>query len=64
MYKVWPDEGDVDMFSVAEALFDAGYEHMLMPDHSPLHPLDTSPPGSSGRLKHGWAFQFGTYVHE
>ena len=42
------------MFSVAEAL----EEHMLMPDHSPLHPADSSPRGSSGRLKHGWAFQF------
>jgi len=24
--EVWPDEGDIDMFELAETLFDAGYE--------------------------------------
>ena len=28
--EVWPDEGDVDMFELAETLYDAGYEYMLM----------------------------------
>ena len=38
---------------------DAGYSYMLMPDHAPAHPDDQSPDGSSGRIRHGWAFQFG-----
>ena len=33
--EVWPDEGDVDMFELAETLYDAGYEYMLMRTLSP-----------------------------
>ena len=32
---------------------------MLMPDHAPLHPDDMAPEGVSGRVRQGWAFQFG-----
>ena len=56
---MWPDEGDIDMFALAECLYEAGYQYMLMPDHAPAHPDDQSPAGSSGRIRHGWAFQFG-----
>ena len=45
------DEGDIDMFELAETLYDAGYKYMLMPDHAPTHPDDKSPEGSSGRVK-------------
>jgi hypothetical protein len=31
------------MFELAETLYDAGYEYMLMPDHGPRH---TDDPGS------------------
>ena len=57
--EVWPDEGDVDMFKLCETLFLAGYDHMLMPDHAPVHPEDVAPPGAGGRVKQAWAFQFG-----
>ena len=33
--------------------------YMLMPDHAPTHPDDKSPPGTSGRVKQAWAYQFG-----
>ena len=57
--EVWPDEGDVDMYKVAQVLRDVGYSYMLMPDHAPHHPDDVSPPGVSSRVRQGWAFQFG-----
>ena len=57
--EVWPDEGDVDMYKVAQVLADVGYPYMLMPDHAPHHPDDVSPPGVSGRVRQAWAFQFG-----
>jgi mannonate dehydratase len=38
--EVFPDEGDMDMLRVALTLQEAGYEHMLMPDHVPSHPDD------------------------
>jgi mannonate dehydratase len=38
--EVWPDEGDVDMHDLCATLFDAGYDHMLDPDHAPGHPDD------------------------
>ena len=31
----------------------------LMPDHSPGHPDDPPHPEGSGRVRQGWAFQFG-----
>lgn len=60
--EVWPDEGDVDMYKVAQTLRDVGYPYMLMPDHAPSHPEDTAPPGTSGRVRQAWAFQFGYII--
>ncbi len=60
--EVWPDEGDVDMYKVAQVLRDVGYPYMLMPDHAPHHPDDASPPGVSGRVRQAWAFQFGYII--
>ena len=60
--EVWPDEGDVDMYKVAQALRDVGYPYMLMPDHAPHHPDDVPPPGVSGRVRQAWAFQFGYII--
>ena len=57
--EVWPDEGAVDMYKVAQVLRDVGYPYMLMPDHAPHHPDDVSPPGVSSRVRQAWAFQFG-----
>jgi mannonate dehydratase len=60
--EVWPDEGDVDMYKVAQVLRDVEYPYMLMPDHAPSHPDDTHPPGTSGRVRQAWAFQFGYII--
>ena len=60
--EVWPDEGDVDMYKVAQALRDVGYPYMLMPDHAPHHSDDVPPPGVSGRVRQAWAFQFGYII--
>jgi len=57
--EVWPDEGDVDMYKVAQTLRDVDYPYMLMPDHAPSHPDDTAPEGVSGRVRQAWAYQFG-----
>ncbi len=35
---------------------------MLMPDHAPHHPDDVPPEGVSGRVRQGWAFQFGYII--
>jgi mannonate dehydratase len=60
--EVWPDEGDVDMFGIAQILQRNGYRYMLMPDHAPNHPDDRAPEGVSGRVRQGWAFQFGYII--
>lgn len=60
--EVWPDEGDVDMYTLAKIFHETGYPYMLMPDHSPLHPDDVNPPEVSGRVRQGWAFQFGYII--
>ena len=60
--EVWPDEGDVDMYKVAQVLADVGYPYMLMPDHAPHHPDDVPPSGVSGRVRQAWAFQFGYII--
>ncbi len=60
--EVWPDEGDVDMYTLAKIFHRTGYPYMLMPDHSPLHPDDVNPAGVSGRVRQGWAFQFGYII--
>ena len=60
--EVWPDEGDVDMYKVAQVLRDVGYPYMLMPDHAPHHPDDVPPPGVSGRVRQAWTFQFGYII--
>ena len=57
--EVWPDEGDVDMHELAQIFHRTDYPYMLMPDHAPLHPDDMAPEGLSGRVRQGWAFQFG-----
>jgi mannonate dehydratase len=57
--EVWPDEGDVDMHELAQIFHDTDYPYMLMPDHAPLHSDDRAPEGVSGRVRQGWAFQFG-----
>jgi mannonate dehydratase len=57
--EVWPDEGDVDMHELAQIFHRTGYPYMLMPDHAPLHSDDVAPEGVSGRVRQGWAFQFG-----
>jgi mannonate dehydratase len=38
--EVYPDEGDMNMLSVALTLHEVGYEFMLMPDHVPGHSDD------------------------
>ena len=60
--EVWPDEGDLDMYKVAQTLRDVDYPYMLMPDHAPSHPDDTAPAGTSGRVCQAWAFQFGYII--
>lgn len=60
--EVWPDEGDVDMYKLAKVLRDVEYPYMLMPDHAPSHPDDTSPPFLSGRVSPAWSFQFGYII--
>ena len=57
--EVWPDEGDVNMHQLAKIFHRTGYPYMLMPDHAPIHPDDVAPEGVSGRVRQGWAFQFG-----
>ncbi|MBT3603781.1 MAG: hypothetical protein HOE48_05300 [Candidatus Latescibacteria bacterium] len=57
--ETWPDEGDVNMHQLAKIFHRTGYPYMLMPDHAPLHPDDVAPEGVSGRVRQGWAFQFG-----
>ena len=60
--EVWPDEGHLDMHTVAQTLRDVEYPYMLMPDHAPGHPDDPAPPGVSGRVRQAWAFQFGYII--
>ncbi|MBT4097429.1 MAG: TIM barrel protein [Gemmatimonadetes bacterium] len=60
--EVWPDEGDVDMLTLARIFHRTGYPYMLMPDHAPSHPDDKHPPGVSVRVSQGWAFQFGYII--
>ncbi len=57
--EVWPDEGDFDMHELALIFPRTGYPYMLMPDHSPGQPDDPPHPDGSGRVRQGWAFQFG-----
>ena len=38
--EVFPDEGDMDMVAVMRTLKQAGYRHMVMPDHLPHHDDD------------------------
>ena len=60
--EVWPDEGNVDMYKLAKVFRDVDYPYMLMPDHAPGHPDDTSPLGVSGRVSPAWTFQFGYII--
>ena len=47
------------MHELARIFHRTGYPYMLMPDHSPGHPDDPPHPEGSGRVRQGWAFQFG-----
>ena len=38
--ETYPDDGDLDMLTVARTLNDVGYRYMLMPDHMPSHTDD------------------------
>lgn len=60
--EVWPDEGDIDMFRLAQTLNGAGYPYMLMPDHAPRHADDLPREGGSNRVRQAWAFQFGYII--
>ncbi|MDA0745603.1 MAG: mannonate dehydratase [bacterium] len=60
--ETWPDEGDVNMYEIAQVLHEAGYPYMLMPDHAPHHPDDVAPKGVSGRVTQAWAFEFGYII--
>ena len=60
--ETWPDEGDVNMYEIAKALYQGGYEYMLMPDHAPHHADDKAPQGVSSRVNQAWAFQFGYII--
>lgn len=60
--ETWPDEGDINMFQIAQILYEADYPYMLMPDHAPQHPDDIPPNGVSNRVRQGWSFQFGYII--
>ena len=60
--EVWPDEGDVDMYKLAQIFRDVEYPYMLMPDHAPGHPDDARHPEGSFRVGQAWAFQFGYII--
>ncbi len=60
--EVWPDEGDIDMYKLAQIFREVEYPYMLMPDHAPGHPDDIPSPGGSGRACQAWAFQFGYII--
>lgn len=38
--ETYPDEGDIDFVKAMLVYKDIGYEHMMMPDHVPVHPDD------------------------
>ena len=50
--EVWPDEGDMNMYTLMQALKDVGYPHMVVPDHAPGH-------SATGSFEQAFAFQFG-----
>jgi mannonate dehydratase len=60
--EVWPDEGDVDMYKLAQIFREVEYPYMLMPDHAPGHPDDVPSAGGSSRACQAWAFQFGYII--
>ena len=60
--EVWPDEGDVDMYRLAQTLGDVGYPYMIMPDHVPVHPDDRPAEGAPRRVTQGWSFAFGYII--
>ena len=53
--EVYPDEGDMDMLALMQALKDVGYPHMIVPDHAPQHE-------APGHHEQAFAFQFG-FIH-
>ena len=50
--EVYPDEGDMNMFTLMKALKEVGYPHMIVPDHAPIHDAE-------GHFEQAFAFQFG-----
>jgi mannonate dehydratase len=36
----FPDDGDIDFVKALQVYREVGYQHMLMPDHAPVHPDD------------------------
>jgi mannonate dehydratase len=50
--EVYPDEGDMDMFVLAQTLKEVGYPHMMVPDHAPQH-------DALGHFEQAFAYQFG-----
>ena len=60
--EVWPDEGDVDMHTLARVFHKTGYPYMLMSDHAPGHPDDRAPEGVFAKVRQGFAFQFGYII--
>ena len=50
--EVYPDEGDMDMFVLAQTLKEVGYPHMMVPDHAPSH-------DAPGHMEQAFAYQFG-----
>jgi len=50
--EVYPDEGDMNMFTLMKALKEVGYPHMVIPDHAPGH-------DAQGHFEQAFAFQFG-----
>ena len=50
--EVYPDEGDMNMVSIMQALRDVDYPHLVMPDHMPHHKDD---PGG----RQAFAFAYG-----
>lgn len=51
--EVYPDEGDMNMVRVAQALREVGFEGMVMPDHMPHHADD---PDSDQAFAYGYGY--------
>ena len=61
--ETWPDEGNINMYEVAKALYAGGYLYMVMPDHALHHPDDSPPDGVSSRVSQAWASSSAISLH-